>query len=122
MADIFVNQSRTAAPLTAGSLGGMMVPSAATNPMKASAPVATAVLQSASAFCRSALAPATSTFFAQPALVSASAATNAHMSFIDMRILLFQTPGRNEWWAHQDLNLGPGGYASHFGFRRPFRV
>ena len=25
-------------------------------------------------------------------------------------------------WARQDSNLRPNGYASHYGFRRPFRV
>ncbi len=29
---------------------------------------------------------------------------------------------RRIWWAHLGLNQGPIGYASHFGFRRPFRV
>jgi len=33
-----------------------------------------------------------------------------------------QRPRRNFEWAHLDSNQGPKDYASHFGFRRPFRV
>ena len=29
---------------------------------------------------------------------------------------------RERKWAHEDSNLGPTGYASHYSFRCPFRV
>ena len=39
-----------------------------------------------------------------------------------MRERLREPFAGDEWWAHQDLNLGPKDYAYHFSFRCPFPV